>query len=123
MAVARPGSSNFSAVHVWLIVFVALWLGSTVWLVVMFTDQQKLIEDSNAAKRDKLAFVSGSESSDPAYTELQQFASGSNPRQSLARIMLNEIHLLAGKITGDSQSARPDAEARINATIEEMRNE
>src|SRR5262245_58645308 len=123
MAVARPGSSNFSAVHVWLIVFVALWLGSTVWLGIMFTNQQKLVEETNAAKRDKQAFVMGSEGSDPAYTELQQFAAGSNPRQSLARVMLNEIHALAGSITGDSQNARPDAEARIKATIEEMKNE
>ncbi len=43
MAVARAqGPGGFSAIHVWLIVFVALWLTSTVLLVVLYLDQEQM---------------------------------------------------------------------------------
>jgi len=42
MAVARSQTAGgFTAIHVWLIAFVALWLASTVFLVIVYLDQDK----------------------------------------------------------------------------------
>ncbi|MCB9849742.1 MAG: hypothetical protein H6817_03465 [Phycisphaerales bacterium] len=60
MAVARAqGQGGITAIHIWLIVFVALWLTSTVLLVILYLDQEKLAKDDTAIK-DEIAKVIGS---------------------------------------------------------------
>lgn len=61
MAVARAqGQGGFSAIHVWLIVFVALWLTSTVLLVILYLDQEKS-ESAVAQMQDEIGKVISSE--------------------------------------------------------------
>lgn len=68
MAVAKAQArSGVQGIHIWLIVFVALWLTSTVLLVLLYTDQAdlKLRNEELAADVDKL--ISGSEKSSLSY--------------------------------------------------------
>src|SRR5438874_915999 len=108
MAVARSGSSNFSAIHVWLIVFVVLWLGSTVWMVIMYTDRQQLVDSARTAQNEKKTFVTAAESGDATFAELQTYSRTLAPPQPLARVMIDQIHTLAGRITGDSTQSGAD---------------
>ncbi len=52
MAVARaPQQGGVTAIHIWLIVFVALWLTSTVFLVIIYldqTDKDKAVEEAQS---------------------------------------------------------------------------
>jgi len=60
MAVARAqGQGGFTAIHAWLIVFVALWLTSTVLLVILYLDQEKHVKAAEDI-RVELAKVIGS---------------------------------------------------------------
>ena len=117
MAVARPGGSSFTAIHVWLVVFVVLWLGSTVWLVIMFTNQQQLIDQAKSAQSDKKAFVTPKESSDPTFQALQSYARSMSTPQPVAAVMLNEIHSLGRRITGDPSASLALADAQIDELL------
>ncbi len=51
MAQAKtPGRGGFTAVHVWMIGFVFLWLASTVLLVWLYTDQEGINNDINSLR-------------------------------------------------------------------------
>ena len=58
---ARAQQQGISAVTVWLIVFVALWLTSTVILVVLYTDQEQLRTDRADAIAAKNRAISNAE--------------------------------------------------------------
>jgi len=121
MAVARSGSSNFTAVHAWLVVFVVLWLATTVGLVVMYTNQQQLREDADKARADKAILISAGDNSDATVSALQNYRAA-NPNQSLVRVMRDEIHALAGRITGDQNHDRAMAEAHLDRMLDLIRN-
>lgn len=120
MAVARSGG-GLSAVHVWLIVFVVLWLGSTVGLVIMYTDRQKLMDERDNAVKQKRLLATANEESDPMFLEFKRYASSLQPNQPVVRTMLDEIHALAGRITGDTTHTGRDAVARLDKTLEAIR--
>ncbi|MCP4591702.1 MAG: hypothetical protein GY842_13260 [bacterium] len=53
MAAARAqAKGGVSGIHIWLIVFVALWLTSTVLLVLLYTDQKDLVSRNEDLRRD-----------------------------------------------------------------------
>ena len=53
MAVARAqAKGGVSGIHIWLIVFVALWLTSTVLLVLLYTDQKDLTDRNTTLQED-----------------------------------------------------------------------
>jgi hypothetical protein len=58
---AKAQTRGVSAVTVWMIVFVALWLTSTVFLVVLYTDQEALRNSERKMREQKLLAVSGEE--------------------------------------------------------------
>lgn len=52
MAVARAQArGGVSGIHIWLIAFVALWLTSTVLLVLLYTDQKDLVSQNEQLQR------------------------------------------------------------------------
>ena len=60
---ARAQQQGGGAVTVWMIVFAALWLTSTVFLVFLYTGQEELRNANNRLKADKAQLVSSDEES------------------------------------------------------------
>jgi hypothetical protein len=64
MAKAQGGN----AITVWMIVFVALWLASTVFLVILYTGQQELLDENARLRLAKDKLISDREESSLALT-------------------------------------------------------
>lgn len=118
MAVSR--ASNFTAIHAWLIVFVVLFLASAVGTVVMYTGQQQLRDDRDNAQKSMQALASGRENNEPTVIALRTVANSMSPPQPLVRVMVDEIHGLAARITGDATHARAEAEAQLDALLKRI---
>jgi len=57
------GQSGSNAITVWMIIFVGLWLTSTVFLVIMYTGQQDLISENTRLRAAKDKLISAREES------------------------------------------------------------
>ncbi len=98
MAVARTqGQGGASANNIWLIVFVALWLASTVFLVIIYMDKEE--RDTKTAR---------------AESSLAQ-------AQSKVNDLKTEKSELAKIATGDSEKDLPGARSEFNARLENIR--
>ena len=60
---ARAQLQGVGAVTVWMIVFVALWLTSTVFLVILYTGQEELRDENNRLSERNDELISGTEAS------------------------------------------------------------
>ncbi len=58
---ARGQQQGAGAITVWMIIFVALWLTSTVFLVVLYTGQEELHTQINSLQADKDKLISPDE--------------------------------------------------------------
>ncbi len=70
MAQARPAArGGFTPVHFWMIGFVFLWLTSTVLLVLLYTDQEKLRNEIAGLTNENQKLVSSGDKNLPWYTK------------------------------------------------------
>ncbi len=58
---ARVSQQSSGAITVWMIVFAALWLTSTVFLIILYTGQEDLISHNKTLTQAKLQLISTSE--------------------------------------------------------------
>lgn len=58
---AKGQQLGFTSVTVWMIVFVGLWLASTVFLVILYTGQEQLKEEAGRAREAKAKLISSAE--------------------------------------------------------------
>ena len=61
---ARTQQGGVNAVTVWMIVFVALWLGTTVVLVILYTNQEEILADNQRLVADNARLITSSEARD-----------------------------------------------------------
>lgn len=119
MAGARPQqrASGLTAVHVWLIVFVTLWLGTTVVLVLLFTGQEQLRQEvANAQNRVRTAV--GSDDRLPAVQAMQTQATGAN--KSLVKLMYETMQAQAARLTGNRDASPIEVETAWANLIDEI---
>ncbi|MCK4659309.1 MAG: hypothetical protein KAV82_07275 [Phycisphaerae bacterium] len=103
MAVARgQAKGGVSGIHIWLIIFVALWLTSSVLLVLLYTDQKGL-EQTNNELRDK---------NNSTRTELRTIRES---REALAEVATGE----AGDTVQDAQLKMRDLLEQIDEIMPE----
>jgi len=118
MAGARPQqrASGITGVHVWLIVFVALWLGTTVFLVLMFTGQEQLRQEV-AQANNKLKTTVGSADTSPAARALSGQGGGQQP---VLKVALDTIGALSSRLTGKADESLGTVETQWTAVVDEI---
>lgn len=121
MAVARTGGSGQVSI-VWLIVFVVLWVASTTVAVIVYTGQEQVKQEAEKARRDKDAIAKPADISDPLAVEMRTYGASMQPTQSLVRAMINQLHAIAGRITGDATHSPAVAEAQLDQLLGEIRD-
>jgi len=119
MAGARPQQrvSGITGVHVWLIVFVALFLASTTFLVLMFTGQEQLRQEV-ASAQNKVKAAVGGDAGVPAISAMQSQAATANI--SLAKHMYNNMRTLATRLTGVADDNVQTIDTKWNALVDDI---
>ena len=114
MAVARAqGQGGFSAIHVWLIVFVALWLTSTVLLVILYLDQEKNVGAASEL-RDNLAKVISSEGKRlPQWTE-SKTGTGNTTVDLLEAARASTAELVSGNPSDQPATLRSNFDSTVS---------
>ena len=115
MAVARAqGQSGISAIHLWLIVFVALWLTSTVLLVILYLDQEK--HKNNVAELQERVdkVISSQGKSLPQYTVAKP-GQGTTAVDLLETARADTAELVSGNRADDVASLRAALEAKLES--------
>lgn len=119
MAGARPQqrASGITGVHVWLIVFVCLFLASTTFLVLMFTNQEQLRQEVTTAQ-NKLKSALGPDAGVPAITAMQSQAASAN--KSLAKLMYETLRAMSTRLTGVADDNTQTVETKWNAIVDDI---
>lgn len=94
MAVARAQAKGggVSGIHIWLIVFVALWLTSTVLLVLLYTDQKDLVSKNDDLRRAQQDSRKELGEANAALATVAETATGEpNDTPDLVRTKLKEL--------------------------------
>jgi len=109
MAVARAPQrgGGVSAIHIWLIVFVALWLVSTVLLVWLYTDQSGLLKTADDLRLTNTDLETKQREGETARTTLAEFAVGSGGDDVGA--VQGKVQELLGRIRADAIVPEPSA--------------
>lgn len=122
MAGAKPSrrGAALTGLHVWLVVFVCLWLVSTVLAVLMFTNQEKLRTAQTQAEAQRNALANSADLATPAIQVLQQSAVASAPPRSLVRLMQDNLRLAASRLTGNPDNDLKAIETQWNGLVDEI---
>ncbi len=114
MAVARaPQQGGVTAIHVWLIVFVALWLTSTVFLVIIYLDQEQKVNDLDKAKAQLAKVISSQGQSLPQYSEASSNA-GMTMVDLIEAARGNTAELISGNRDDNVVSLRTELNSRLD---------
>ena len=99
------GQSGVNAITVWMIIFVALWLTSTVFLVILYTGQQDLVSENERLRAAKAKLISPREESS---IELVRSASAGGPTVVglLEQARSQTAEAATGNATDDPASVR-----------------
>lgn len=122
MAGAKPQKrgGGITGLHIWLVVFVVLWLASTVVLVLMFTNQEQLRQTTAQAENALKTVVTRAEQGQPVIQAMQQQANAATPPKSLVRVMHDTIKQLGGRMTGNAEDDPKAVETQWQAIIEDI---
>lgn len=106
---ARGQLQGIGSVTVWMIVFVAMWLTSTVFLVILYTGQEGLRSENTRLKEDNLRLISSSERNSVAL--FKNAAKGGPTVVGLLEEARSETaRLAAGESIGDVAAVRDELE-------------
>lgn len=114
MAVARaPQQGGVTAIHVWLIVFVALWLTSTVFLVIIYLDQEDKDSELDTAKSQLAKVISADGRTLPQYSE-----AGPNPGRTMVDLIEgargDTSELISGNREDNVATLRAELDSRLD---------
>lgn len=113
---AEAGGGGISAITVWFIVFVVLWLISTVLFVVTFTDQAALRQEARQAREERDRVIS------PAQRDtLRDLYEQATPQRPLALLLDEQRRAAVRLAVGEEDLPLPEAERRIRAKLDEIR--
>jgi len=117
---ARTGG-GITAVHVWLIVFVVLWLGFAVATVLLAFKHEDLASKTKQAEDQRKAVMADSERGN--FTALMQAAKQQKPARSLAGELMFRHRELAKRITGQEQDDLETIKTKMNAALGQIIDE
>ncbi|MCK6455897.1 MAG: hypothetical protein L6Q92_05135 [Phycisphaerae bacterium] len=122
MAGAKPQrrGGGLTAIHIWLIVFVVLWVASTGTLIFLFTQQEQLRQTAAQAENDFRKVASRADLSVPAIAALSQQAAAGGAQTTLVRVMYEGMRSLAGRLTGNKDDDIKTIETQWNALVDEI---
>lgn len=114
MAVARAqGQGGLTAIHVWLIVFVALWLTSTVLLVILYLDQEKNLTAAEEVRADIAKVISTDGKKLPQWPEAKP-----NPGATMVDLIeaarAETATLVSGNPADQAAALRQGFDERVN---------
>jgi len=110
---SQPGrSSGITTVHIWLIVFVALWLVSTVIAVLLYTERAELQGALAAAEEDAQRYMGKAEEA-----HFGNYLEKTTAKLSLARILDNERAALAQLVGMNEAVSATETEQEINSLM------
>lgn len=113
MAQARAqGTSGFTAVHVWMVGFVFLWLTSTVLLVWLYTEQEDLKNTSDQLRQENQRLVRGGDKGLTWYTEAQ--ATGSSMARLCEDARMQTAVIAVGEEVADVEGVHTKVEVFFN---------
>jgi hypothetical protein len=119
MAVARAqGQGGFTAIHAWLIVFVALWLTSTVLLVILYLDQEKIQTAADQMRLDLEKVIRAEGRRLPQWTEAK--AGAGTSMVDLIEAARGDTAILVSGNAGDQPAA---LRQRLESWVERIRND
>lgn len=115
MVASRPqgGRGGITAVHVWLIVFVGLWLLSTVLAVLLYTGRERLVKAANEAEERANQLMRSSERS-----RFNVFLDQAGENRSLAGVLDEERSRLVRLIGFEETTSAAAASRQVNELIE-----
>ncbi len=117
MAQARAqGRGGFTAVHIWMIAFVFLWLTSTVLLVWLYTEQEGLTKKVADLTRDNKRLVRGGDKNLPWYINASD--SGSSMASLCEAARMETAVLAIGEEAEDVPSVRTKIATFLNEIVE-----
>lgn len=112
MAQAKaPGRGGFTAVHVWMIGFVFLWLTATVLLVWLYTDQERIVSDAQKLRVENDKLARGGDKSLRWYSEAGAAA-------SMAGLLEQQRKETAMLAVGEEAEDVAAARAKVNALFD-----
>lgn len=116
---ARGQLQGVGAVTVWMIIFVALWLTSTVFLVVLYTGQEELKAEADGLRRKNDKLVSRQEETSLDITRNARRASEGGPTVvGLLEAARKGIAVLAsGDESDDAETVRRKRDQLVDAMI------
>jgi hypothetical protein len=111
---ARTQQGGISAVTVWMIVFVALWLGTTVVLVILYTNQEDILASNRQLKADKARLISASEDRD------LEIVKKTGPGQTVVGLIEDQRARTATAATGSGTDDAATVIAKRDAFIDSV---
>lgn len=109
---ARTQQGGISAVTVWMIVFVALWLGTTVVLVILYTNQEDILATNRQLKADKERLISLNEERD------LQIVKNTGPGQTVVGLLEDQRSRTAAAATGSPDDDAAAVLAKRDALLD-----
>ncbi len=110
---ARAQQRGISALAVWMIVFVGLWLTSTVMLVILYTGQEDLVNENNSLRAAKDRAISTSEERN---LELVKEADGRSI--TIVGLFNQQRERIAEIATGDPEDDAAAVDAKRNEMMD-----
>ena len=109
---ARAQQRGVSALAVWMIVFVALWLTSTVLLVILYTGQEDLQRENQDLVAAKNRAIS------PTEERSIQLVREANERKTIVGLMNDERMKIASLATGDENDWSAGVETKLREKLD-----
>jgi hypothetical protein len=119
MATRPQARAGLTGVHYWFILFVGLWLVSTVLLVILWTDQSKLKEERRRWDEDRARIVKPTET-----TQLQPwFAKSEAGGRSFVGVLNDERAAAVRLIAGDTATDLATAQKLLDEVLDRIMRE
>ncbi len=104
-----------SAIHIWLIVFVALWLTSTVLLVILYMDQEAVKKDNADLRAEVQQLIS------PQGRSLPQFTEAKSSPKTMVDLLEDARAKSAQLLSGNGEDNPATLETKLKTQLDAIR--
>ncbi len=115
---AKGQSQGVNAITVWMIVFVALWLTSTVFLVILYTGQAEITEHNGRLLAENRRLISSAESK-----SIEQVKDASESGPTVVGLLEAERSRTATLATGDAANSAAEVRTKRDQLLRLMHTE